>query len=153
MPKTFKKRSDLEKARASALASLCMREHSFKELSEKLQRKGYEDECIEIVLKECLENNYINDERFAEMYWRFRSAKGFGPMRIESELKQKGISSTTIQASSNQEELNFVEVIEKVYEKKFRGKPIADFKDKLKRQNYLYQRGFDRGLITCVVKD
>ena len=67
------------------------------------------------------------------------------------ELKLKGIDSEIIQSSSRQEELDFDKVIQKVYLKKYKGLEILDFKDKLKRQNYLYQRGFDRELIDLVI--
>ena len=90
--KSFTLRTDLEKARASALASLCMREHSIKEITDKLTRKEYQQDSIEIVIKECLGDNYLNDQRFAEIYWRSRARKGFGPNKIAVELKQKGIS-------------------------------------------------------------
>lgn len=153
MPNSFTKRTDLEKARASALASLSLREHSEFELTQKLKRKGYQPESIETIIKECLQSNYLNDLRFAEIYWRQRSQKGYGPRRIESELQQKGIDSNDIYQSSLQEELDFEKVIQKVYEKKYRNKPIADFKDKIKRQNYLYQRGFDREFIRIILAD
>lgn len=149
--KTFKLRTDLEKARASALASLCMREHSIKEITDKLTRKEYQQDSIEIVVKECLKDNYLNEQRFAEIFWRSRARKGFGPNKIEMELKQRGISSSMIEESSHQEELNFDEVIKSIYFKKFKGLKINDFKDKAKRQNYLYHRGFPIELIKIVI--
>lgn len=147
----FKLRTDLEKARASALASLSMREHSIKELTDKLTRKGYEQQSITTVIQECIESNYLNNQRFAEIYWRSRSSKGFGPNKIRMELKIKGIDSHIIQQSSIQDDLDFYKVIQTVYQKKYKGLQISNFKDKLKRQNYLYQRGFDRELIELVV--
>jgi len=149
--KPFKLRSDLEKARASALASLVMREHSIKELQDKLTRKEYKPESIEVVIEECLKDNYLNDQRFAEIYWRSRARKGFGPSKILMELKHKGIDSYMAHDASFQDELDFEEVIKATYQKKFKGKEIKDFKDKLKRQNYLYQRGFDMDLIKVVI--
>ena len=74
--KSFTLRTDLQKARASALASLVMREHSVKELHDKLTRKEYDQDSIEIVIAECLKDNYLNDQRFAEIFWRSRSRKG-----------------------------------------------------------------------------
>ena len=151
--KPYTLRSDLEKARASALASLCMREHSVKEIIDKLTRKEYQPESIEIVVGECLKDNYLNDQRYAEIFWRVRSRKGFGPNKIALELKQKGISSSMIDDTSQQEELDFNEVVKNVYFKKFKGSQIKDFKDKAKRQNYLYQRGFDIELIRIVISN
>jgi regulatory protein len=149
--KTFTLRTDLEKARASALASLCMREHSIKEITDKLTRKEYQQESIEIVVKECLKDNYLNEQRFAEIFWRSRARKGFGPNKITMELKQRGISISMIEESSQQEELDFDEVIKSIYFKKFKGLKISDFKDKAKRQNYLYNRGFPIELIKIVI--
>lgn len=149
--KSFTLRTDLEKARASALASLCMREHSIKEITDKLTRKEYQQDSIEIVIKECLQDNYLNEQRFAEIFWRSRARKGFGPNKIAMELKQKGISTSMIEESSHQEELDFDEVIKNTYFKKFKGLKIVDFKDKAKRQNYLYQRGFPIELIKIVI--
>jgi len=151
--KSFTLRTDLEKARASALASLCMREHSIKEITDKLTRKEYQQDSIEIVIKECLGDNYLNDQRFAEIYWRSRARKGFGPNKIAVELKQKGISTSMIADTSQQEELDFEDVIKSTYQKKFKGTQILDFKDKAKRQNYLYQRGFDMDLIRTIISN
>jgi SOS response regulatory protein OraA/RecX len=55
-----------------------------------------------------------------------------------------------VDRTMNQEELDFDEVVQRVYQKKFKGKLIEDFKDKDKRQNYLYQRGFGIELIRVV---
>lgn len=149
--KPYTLRTDLEKARASALASLCMREHSVKEITDKLTRKEYQPDSIEIVVKESLKDNYLNDQRFAKIFWRSRARKGFGPNKIAMELQQRGISSSMIQETSQQEELDFDEVVKSIYLKKFRGTEIKDFKDKAKRQNYLYQRGFAIELIRLVI--
>lgn len=149
--KSYTLRTDLQKARASALASLVMREHSVKELHDKLTRKEYEQDSIEIVIEECLNDNYLNDQRFAGIFWRSRSRKGFGPKKILMELKLKGINSQMAHDTSFQDELDFEDVIKSIYEKKYKGTEIKDFKDKLKRQNYLYQRGFDMDLIKTVI--
>ena len=150
--KPYKLRSDLEKARASALASLSMREHSIKELTDKLTRKEYQPDSIEVVIKECLGFNYLNDQRFSEIYWRSRARKGFGPNKILMELKHKGIDYEMAQQASFQDELDFDEVVKRVYFKKFKQTAIKDFKDKAKRQNYLYQRGFGVELIKTVIE-
>jgi regulatory protein len=149
--KNFTLRSDLEKARASALASLSMREHSIKELQDKLKRKAYQGESIDVVVQECISHNYLNDQRFAEIYWRCRAQKGYGPNKISMELKHRGITSAQISQASDQPELDFDELIKRIYLKKFKDSEIKNFKDKAKRQNYLYQRGFDLELIRAVI--
>ena len=128
-----------------------MREHSVKELTDKLSNKGYEPESIQIVIKECLENNYLNDDRFAEIYCRSRAQKGYGPLKISMELKLKGITENQAKKALHQDEVDFYQIAKKAYLKKYRETPIADFKDKMKRQNFLYRRGFDFDLISHVI--
>ena len=73
-----------------ALDIISRREHSIKEVNEKLTKKFNADEIIESVIEKLLSNNLINDSRFAEMYTSARKKKGFGPKRIGYELSLKG---------------------------------------------------------------
>ena len=44
---------------------------------------------IEHVIERCLQENWLNDARFAESYIRSRSSGGYGPLRIALELQQR----------------------------------------------------------------
>ena len=59
-----------------ALDIISRREHSIKEVNEKLTKKFNADEIIESVIEKLLSNNLINDSRFAEMYTSARKKKG-----------------------------------------------------------------------------
>ena len=74
-----------------ALDIISRREHSIKEVNDKLTRKFDADEIIESVIEKLISNNLINDSRFAEMYTSSRKKKGFGPKRIGYELSIKGV--------------------------------------------------------------
>ncbi|MFC3195570.1 regulatory protein RecX [Marinicella sediminis] len=141
------------RARASALGSLAMREHSVDELRTKLLNKKHDAELVERLLLDLQQENLLSNERYACSYWRVRSAKGYGPVRIRKELQLKGISESLIQVGLTETDVDFFQLVEQVYQKKYRDQPIEDFKDKQKRQAFLYRRGFDSELIRHVVND
>ena len=71
---------------------LARREHSRKELFDKLERKDYEPAEINYVLNELTDKGYIDDTRFAETWIRHRlERKPRGPHLIRAELKNKGV--------------------------------------------------------------
>ena len=86
------KQEDLEqKARAVALRLLARREHSRFELDLKLRQRGFESVIIEKVLDEYEANDWLNNERFADVFARQRFDLGYGPLKITAELQQRGI--------------------------------------------------------------
>ena len=74
-----------------ALDIVSRREHSEKEIKNKLLEKFDAPEIIEQVVLKLIENNLINDVRFAEMYVLIRKRKGFGPKKIQFELMARGL--------------------------------------------------------------
>ena len=146
-----KKYTPEAKAKASALGSLAMREHSAAELKQKLLNKQHDIAVVESLILSLQQDNLLSDERYAESYWRVRSAKGYGPTRIEKELQMKGVSERLIYSAREVAEIDFFSVVIAVYEKKYRGVPWDDFKEKSKRQSFLYRRGFDTEYIKTVI--
>ncbi|WP_033298221.1 regulatory protein RecX [Psychromonas ossibalaenae] len=89
--KPIKPAEDIDSVRRSAFWHLGRRDHSEKELREKIARKTDNQQWIETVINECLENNYLNDNRFVENFIRSAQNKGFGINRIKRDLQRKGI--------------------------------------------------------------
>nr|VUD33944.1 Regulatory protein RecX [Raoultella sp. NCTC 9187] len=79
-----------------------MRDHSEQELRRKLAapvmgKNGPEaldvtPEEVDRVVAWCIENRYLDDQRFVRQFIASRSRKGYGPARIRQELNQKGIA-------------------------------------------------------------
>lgn len=80
-----------QKARAVALRLLARREHSRLELGLKLRQRKFEAVIIEAVLDEYEANDWLSDERFADIFSRQRFDLGYGPLKIVAELQQRGI--------------------------------------------------------------
>jgi len=79
-------------ARNSAIGYLSIREHASDELRHKLLKKGFAASVIDKVVIQLQTDNLLSDERFVESYVRIRINKGFGPLRIQQELRERGIS-------------------------------------------------------------
>lgn len=86
-----------EKAYASAMRILGMRQHSVAELKKKLEQREYSEQSIAKVIAEMLSARYLNDTEFAISYIRSAQMKLNGEARIRQELKQKGVSSNIIE--------------------------------------------------------
>ncbi len=124
-----------------ALDIISRREHSKKELKEKLQKKFEAINTIDEVLEKLTNNNLINDERYAEMYTTIRKRKGFGPKRIEYELSSRGINNS-ISSHAIDEVGGWNEAAQNAFNKKFKYGVAEQYKDKAKQKSFLQNRGF-----------
>lgn len=77
---------------------LCaMREYTVQDISSKLRAKGCNEHQIPEIISKLIEDNYINEERYAVAFARDKSAlSGWGQKKIEYALKNKGIGQTVI---------------------------------------------------------
>lgn len=77
----------------AGLRFLSYRDHSAKELINKLVQKGHKREYSENAVEKLKEYGYVNDERYAKFLAESLSErKGMNTRAIKSELLQKGIS-------------------------------------------------------------
>ena len=83
--------NELQLLRRVALDMQTRREHSQAELRHKLSAKTSSQELINEILADFQQRNWQSDQRFTENFVNFRVAKGFGPMKIQAELRMKGI--------------------------------------------------------------
>src|SRR5487761_2580112 len=79
-----------------ALGLLARREHSRRELKTKLRQGGYEGAETSAAIERLGEQQYQDDDRFAEALLRSRIAQGHGPMRLRLELKSHGLGDARI---------------------------------------------------------
>lgn len=67
------------------------REYASAEVRAKLREDGYKTEVIESCVSRAIEVGLISDERFADSFIHSKVYAGWGMMRIERELKRRGI--------------------------------------------------------------
>lgn len=94
------RKPDAGASRASAydraLALLARREHSRRELEQKLAAKGYDGDESRPALDTLVERHEQSDQRYAEVLIRRRAGAGYGPRYIEAELKSHGIAPSAL---------------------------------------------------------
>ncbi len=135
-----------------ALDLLSRREHSSKEIRDKLLLRFDDKIVINSVITKLKENNLINNTRFAEAYVSSRKRKGFGPKKICFELLSKGVSESVANRIIN-EEGGWKRAAKLVFTKKFKNGLSSDVKDSLKQKSFLKNRGFGFKEIESVFGD
>tara|TARA_Y100000992_G_C21255021_1_gene488035 strand:+ start:1055 stop:1510 length:456 start_codon:yes stop_codon:yes gene_type:complete len=124
-----------------SLDLLSRREHSRKEMKEKLLLRYDNTEQINIVLEKLVSNNLINDSRFAEAYVLNRKRKGFGPKKIIFELISKGVKES-IANQAVEIEGGWIEAARSAFKKKYKDDQNIETKEQLKQKTFLQNRGF-----------
>ncbi|MDF1759632.1 MAG: regulatory protein RecX [Coxiellaceae bacterium] len=143
--------------RECAMDYLARREHSRKELQQKLRAKSLDDQEIEAVLDRLQQQGLQSDQRFVDNYIHHRIQSGYGPRRIEQELAQKGVDHAMIAAGLQGCEGLWTERLRDVWQRKF-GQPAGgDVKRYNQQYRFLLNRGFDpeqiREVLTHAVHD
>ncbi|MBE0509919.1 MAG: recombination regulator RecX [Gammaproteobacteria bacterium] len=139
--------------RHAAIALLSRREHGCQELYHKLCLKGHAPALCDAVLRELQAEGLLSDQRYAEAYVRMRANRGYGPERIRMELKEKGISSTLIQAELQQAESDWFALAREVRIKRFGELLPKDFRERAKQMRFLQYRGFSNDQIGFATDD
>ncbi|PCI22972.1 MAG: RecX family transcriptional regulator [Piscirickettsiaceae bacterium] len=124
---------------------LARREHSERELWQKLLAKGFEHAEIEITLDEFKEKNWQSDDRFAESYSRSRVHSGFGPVRIQYELKERGVDTSIDKVFD--ELPDWQQLLSELHAKKYGQLPPGDMKERAKRTRFFQHKGYTHDMI------
>ncbi|WP_455206302.1 regulatory protein RecX [Kaarinaea lacus] len=131
-------------ARLAAMRLLTRREHSSQELKQKLQRKGFDASLVEKISDDLRKEGLLSDARFAESYMRSRCNKGYGPVRIQLELKQRGVGEEIIAATIIDDDSEWFELARRVREKRFGNALPGSATERMKQQRFLQYRGFNQ---------
>ena len=124
-----------------ALDIISRREHSEKEIREKLYKKFNDHKVSELVITSLIDKGLVNDHRFAEMYIIARKRKGFGPKKIAYELLAKGVSDD-ISSQALNEEGGWQIAALNAFNKKYKNGIADNFKEMNKQKIFLQNRGF-----------
>ena len=143
--------------KSSAYRYLGNRNHSSFELRVKLTKKGYQKSIIEKVILDLKEKGYINDHKFAESFVKNRIEKRKeGIVKINSELRKKGISSEIISDVINNftdDPIHFQNALQ-LTQKKYQSLKNKDLDfQKLKGRlfNFLKGKGYTTDIILKVI--
>jgi len=131
-------------------------ERCHKEVEEKLFKMRMIPEASELILLHLMENDFLNEERYAKSFARGKfNIKNWGKRRIEIELKGKNISNYNIDTALK-------EVDDEEYHNKIKFLAVKkyellsepnNFKKKQKLTNFLLRKGYENYLVYDVVKE
>ncbi len=125
------------------------------EVREKLYGFGLYKTDVETILAQLIEEDYLNEERFAEQFTggKFR-IKQWGRIRIQYALKQKKVSDYSIRkAMKSIDEDDYIRTLEKLAKLKWNSlKGEQAISKQAKTTQYLMQKGFELPLIQQAIK-
>lgn len=148
----LKYQAEKRKARERAFHLLSYRDHSKKELYDKLIKNTTEEIATETVLK-MEELGYINDENYAQKVAEFYlKQKNFSYRRSLFELKKKGINEELATMCLDNCEVCPHDQIKKIIDQKYY-RYLGDFKGNQKVINALARLGFSYSDIKEVINE
>ncbi len=143
---------DYQKSYASALRLLARREHSELELRHKLAERRFAESTIDNVVANLLGEGLLSDRRFAEQYVRSRFERGYGPLRIQAELRERGVRDSVAARFLDELSSHWCESADQQRSRRFGQRLPEDFKDRARQMRFLQQRGFAGDQIRTVFR-
>lgn len=128
--------------RAKALDLLARREHSRLELRQKLIQRGYPSERVEPVLEQLAEERLLDENRYAELYACARADKGYGPLRIDRELRERGVPDDAVAAALAGLADDWLPKLRELHRKRFKSRLPTDAAERMQQTRVLRQHGF-----------
>jgi regulatory protein len=146
---------ELEKyAYSKAISYLASRERSEREVERYLQQHKFHPDIRTKIINKLKSQNYLNNERFAELYTADLIQKKKSRREIYHKLREKGIDKNQIEKSLNNfytedEQTQILQELVKKAQVKYRNHP----KKKEKIITYLYRKGFKYDEIVNNIND
>lgn len=143
------------KAKNAALKFIERSYKSEKEISDKLLLKGYDEKIAERVMKFLRDYNFVNDEKFIEMYIKEKTISA-GRNKIKYSLLRKGISEQLVlEAVDKIDNVLEQKIAKKLFDKKY---AILKNSEKDKRKLYkklgdfLIRNGFSGEIVSEILR-
>jgi regulatory protein len=146
----------LTRVRFTALDLLGRREHSRRELGSKLSVRfdlPVTAPEIQLSLDRLAMDGYQSDQRFAEVFVRSRRARGYGPLFIEQELRQRGVAMELIIAAVDRGSEEWLSLAGDQKRKKFGVGAVTALKEKAKVVRFLRYKGFLQPQVDAVLRN
>lgn len=144
--------NDFRKAKERALYLLDYRDHSYKELYDKL-RRNYSPDICEAVMEKMIEIGVIDDRKYAERYARYLfEVKRAGKYKARAEMLKKGIDKEIVDEFLEEYEEDTQERLKELVEKKY-ARYLTDEKGVQKVFNALVRYGYNYSDVREVIKE
>jgi Uncharacterized protein conserved in bacteria len=149
---SMRRDSDYNKAYVKALDFLALRDHSEKELREKLMRK-FDEHTADAAIGKMREMGYLDDGAFAKKYAdELVARKGASLREAQNRLWRKGIDRSTIEQAVETYDTDETPRIKELIEKKYAAKLVAE-NGQVYVYNALLRKGFSSRDIRSALKE
>ena len=146
-----KKKPITEQEALQKLSALCARaEHSSGEMLEKMRRWQLSEDARERVLDRLIDENFVDDERFARLFVREKIRfDRWGRRKIEQALYQKGVASDISRRVLDEvyDEAYVAELKKLIAAKRRSVQAESDYEMRAKLTKYALGRGFGYNVI------
>lgn len=145
-----KKKYTPHQAKLKAESYCAYQERAQQEVRDRLYLWGLHQNDVENIIAELIENNFLNEERFAKAYvlGKFRM-KGWGKVKIKLHLKEKRVSQPLIRIALNEIDLDeYEQKLVDTIDRKITG-PVEKLTiaERAKLIRFLQSKGFENDLI------
>ena len=148
--------ADEKVIRAAAVRLLARREHSTEELRRKLELKGYPAASVAVIVEQLHGKRLVSDTRYVTSFVHHHVARGQGPIRIRSELRQQGVADADINSELDSGEYDWEALACALHARKFgggRSRPRSEGRaERAKQARFLQYRGFNADQIRAALK-
>ncbi len=135
--------------RVRALRMLARREHSRREMHNRLSSDGADDAEVQRVLDEFEQKGWLSEQRFVDAVVQTRRRR-FGAEKVLRELRDKGVSDDGLAAARAALREGELDTARSVWKKKFGNKP-ASLAERARQSRFLAGRGFSQEVIRTVL--
>ncbi len=97
------------------------------------------------------QQGWVSDSRFAEEFVRDRLSRGFGPLRIRAELKERGVSEDLAASWLEEDAVDWYAQAERTRCKRFGTELPAGLRERARQARFLQYRGFSSEQIRAVL--
>lgn len=130
-------------------------ERAQQDARDKLYELGMWPEAVENIIVHLIQDNFLNEERFAMTFARGKFAiKKWGRVKIKQELKFKKVNDYCIKKALQQiDETEYINTLKKIIESKRKLiKESNSIKLQFKLMNYALSKGYEKDLVFDVLK-
>jgi regulatory protein len=141
---------EFKKALARAFKLLSLRDHSRRELSDKLLRKGFSISVAENVIRDLEDRGFLNDMDFGKDFVRHcQVVRNLGPRAIRAELYKRGITGESVdevldEYSGEIEKEKLLAIVRRKFENGYTREKVY---------NYLRRKGYFSDIIFSAIKE
>ena len=109
--------------------------------------RDYDTASIDRALDRLEQDGLLNETRFVEQFIYARKNKGYGPVRIRNELRQKQVDRELVDRMLDDHDSCWRDILQREHDRKYGVDRRVDYREMSRRARFLQYRGFPAELV------